>query len=102
MEYNISNLFGEIIKPNIKSERAEIVSFFIEEINKERVNTKWKPVNKKVIAIKLGVLKSNDELREFLSECRNYKNRHGSFSKRFYGGFKEQKFSPTSLQSDTQ
>lgn len=71
-------------------ERASIIKEFIDEINKERYYSGFeKEVSPKMIAVKLGILKTNQELYEFLSECRDYKNRHGSFGKRFFGGFKE-------------
>lgn len=77
-------------KPKIRSERAHIVSIFVDEINKEREGTKYKPVTGRGMAIKLSVFKTNEELYEFLSICRDFKKRHGSFSKRFFGGFKPQ------------
>jgi len=70
-------------------ERASIVKEFIDEINKERAIHKMEPLTDKHIAVKLGILKSNQELYEFLSECRDYKKRNGSFGKRFFGGFRE-------------
>lgn len=100
----IGDLLPNIEKPLTKSERAEIVSFFITEINKERPcrylkDGKWKVANKiesqkekANIAIRLAVLKSKEELREFFKICVRYRKEHGSFSRRFYGGFKKQKF----------
>lgn len=82
----------EPVKKTITNERAFIISQYEEEINKERLYNKIPKVNKKVLAIKLSVFKTNQELYEYLSICRDYKARNGSFSKRFYGGFKEQKF----------
>jgi hypothetical protein len=76
-------------KKGITNERQSIVKQFVDELNKERDVTKYKPYQDKYIAVKLGVLKTNQELYEFLSECRDYKNRNGSFGKRFFGGFKE-------------
>ncbi len=101
----IGNLLSNIEKPLAKSERAEIVSFFIIEINKERPckylkNGVWKVANKiespkevSKIAIMLSVLKTKDELREFFKICVRYRRVNGSFNKRFFGGFKKQKFS---------
>ena len=81
-------------KPPEKSlnPRASLIKEFIDEIDNERVGTTFKKVNPKVIAIKLGVLKTNDELCRFLAECRDFKRVNGSFSKRFFGGFKEHKW----------
>lgn len=93
----INNLFEnfklpEKEKSRITNERQEIISQFVDEINKERIGTKYKPVTGRAIAIKLSILKTNQELYQFLSECRDYKNRQGFFGKRFFGGFKEHKF----------
>lgn len=72
----------------IKSERAWIISQFVEEINKERLGTKYKPLSGKAVAIKLSHLKDNGTLYYFLSTCKDYRNRHGSFSKMFFGSLK--------------
>ncbi len=72
----------------IRSERAWIISQFLEEINRERIGTKYKPMTGRGVAIKLGHLKDNHTLYYFLSECRDYKNRGGAFSKRFFGSLK--------------
>lgn len=78
----------KVQKTAIRSERAYIISQFVEAINVERIGTKFKPITGRAVAIKLGILKTNQELYEFLSECKDYKNRHDSFGKRFFGGFK--------------
>ena len=85
------NHYTQRTGPN--NERASIIKEFVDEINLERINTKYKPVKGKRIAIMLSVLKTEFELRQFLSECRDYKNRNGSFSRRYFGGFKSQKLS---------
>lgn len=78
----------EPIKKTITNERQWIIQQFQDEINKERINTKFKPITGRAVAIKLGLLKTNKELYEFLSECKDYRNRKGSFGKRFFGGAK--------------
>lgn len=78
-------------KRGITNERQAIIKEFVDELNKERDITKLKPVTGKQIGVKLGILKTNQELYEFLSECRDYKNRNDSFGKRFWGGFKIKK-----------
>jgi hypothetical protein len=79
-------------KPPEKSlnPRASLIKEFIDEIDNERVGTAFKKVDPKWIAIKLGVLKTNDELCRFLAECRDYKRSGKSFSQRFFGGFHKQ------------
>lgn len=75
-------------KSRIKSERADIIRQFLEEINKERVGTKYKQLTGRAVAIKVGHLKDNATLYYFLSECKDYKNRGGSFGKYFFGALK--------------
>lgn len=83
----------EIIKKDKPlNERQGILKMFVDEINKERIGTKYKPVTGRGIAMKLSMLKTNQELYEFLSECRDYKSRHKSFGKRFFGGSKKQEW----------
>lgn len=76
-------------KTKVKSERADIIRQFMEEINKERIGTKWKPMTGRGIAIKVGHLKDNKTLYYFLSQCKRYKNEgKGGFSKCFFGSLK--------------
>lgn len=78
-------------KRGITNERQSIIKSFVDELNKERDVTKMKHVTGKQIGVKLGILKTNQELYEFFSECMDYRNRNGSFGKRFWGGFKIKK-----------
>lgn len=93
-EYNeIKPLFSLLSIPikqksKITNERQDIIKQFLEEINKERIGTKFKPMTGRGVAMKLALLKTNQELYQFLSICKDYKNRHGSFGKRFFGGAK--------------
>ena len=85
-----------------KSKRQEANEYFFEMIDKESEEKGWKyfdgkkykklkPINRRAYAIKLNtVFKDIDELRMFYSECLQYKYKYGSFSKRFWGGFKKQ------------
>jgi plasmid maintenance system killer protein len=85
-----------------KSQRQEANEHFFNMIDKESEERGWKyfdgkkykklyPINRRLYSIKLNTaFKSIEELREFYSECMDYKHRHGSFSKRFKGGFKQQ------------
>lgn len=72
----------------INSERASIISEFVEEINKERIGTKFKKIQPRAVAIKLGHIKNKQDLYYFLSTCKDYKKRNGSFSKCFFGALK--------------
>lgn len=72
-------------KTNITSERQEIVKGFVEAINSERIGTKYKPVNPKMVAIKLAETKmTKSELYWFLKKCQNAT----SFGKCFFGSLK--------------
>lgn len=82
------SLFNFKVEKNIKSERAEVVKSFLDEINLEREGTKYNKLTAKAIACKLGHIKELGDLYYFLSECKDYKKRNGSFSKYFFGALK--------------
>lgn len=83
----LSFLVKEKVGP--KSERATIVQDFVDEINSERKATGWpRMVTGRGIAMKCSHLKNNFELYSFLSECRDYQKRNGSFGKYFFGALK--------------
>lgn len=95
---NISDLLKERAntKTKINSERAYVISLIVDEINKERpitykVNGKKKTLGKitpRAVAIKVGHIKNTKDLYFLLSEGKDYKNRHKSFSKYFFGSLK--------------
>ncbi len=80
--FNISSLIKErvIIKkePLFKNRRDEIISLMVENINRLREGTKYKPITKRVIAIRANrnpFLKSDSELELVYKDCcrkRNY------------------------------
>lgn len=84
-------------KSNITNERQAVIKEFVDEINKERP-AKYKDGNGKIktlpvltaraVAIKLGHIKEIQDLYHFLSVCKDYRNRNGSFSKCFFGSLK--------------
>ena len=82
------SLFNFKVEKNIKSERAELIRSFLEEINNERKGTQYKPLTAKAVACKLGHVKELETLYYFLSQCKDYKKRNGSFSKYFFGVLK--------------
>jgi len=69
------------------SERSDLIKQFMEEINKERAGTKFSKVNYMAVNMKLAHVPLKD-LYYFMSDCKDYKNRHGSFSKFFFGNLK--------------
>lgn len=77
-----------VFKNKTLNERQYILSQFLEEINKERMGTKWKKLTGRAVAMKLSHLKDNNTLYYFLSICKDAKNRNGSFSKCFFGALK--------------
>lgn len=56
----ISLLIQKPIEKKATSERAELISFFVERINESRKGTKYKPVTGKNIAIMLSHLSMQD------------------------------------------
>jgi hypothetical protein len=99
MELSLFQKYQEL-KPNTKkvNKRGLIIQEFTDEINKERPytyidkNGKKKKVGlitPRAVAIKLGHIKNEFDLVYFLSECRDYKNRSGSFARKFFGAIKD-------------
>lgn len=104
-------------KTKITSQRQTIIKEFFDELTLERKYDNWrrfrgvnrvrcskgiqplsaeqfknhemflKPLTARFVAVKLAKLSESD-LYYFLSECRDYKNRNGSFSKMFFGAQK--------------
>lgn len=77
----------ELPKSKATSPRASVVEEFVDIINKERIGTKYEPVTGKTIALMTSHLSLQD-LFWFLSSCKDYKKRSGSFSKYFFGALK--------------
>lgn len=86
MEINQQAILDRFKTPqtNIRSERAEIIKQFVDGINIERINTKYKPVTPRAVAIKLGHIKDKRDLYYFLKKCQNA----DSFGKCFFGCLK--------------
>lgn len=94
---NISSLLGLLNNTPVrkfKTERQYVLSQFVDEINKERLGTSYKPITGRYVAVKLAHIKDMHTLYWFLSECKDSKNRNGSFSKRFFGSLKVQNSFP--------
>lgn len=87
----IKNLFDllpkKVEKKSKLNERQGILKEFVDEINKERINTKWKPITGRAVAMKTNHIKTKD-LYYLLSICKDGKNRNGSFGKVFFGSIK--------------
>jgi hypothetical protein len=96
MELSLFAKYQEIKPTKNISKRSLIIEEFVNEINKERPCTYMsngkkvtlKKVTGKAIAIKLSHVKSEFDLLYFLSICKDYRNRHKSFSKCFFGSLK--------------
>jgi len=72
----------EQLRPTIKSERAYIISLFLEKINEERGT--YKPMTAGALAFKLSHLKK-DDLYFFYGQC---EKANCGFSKCFWGALK--------------
>ena len=92
--YNLNNLETKVKQKPKRgiTQRGEIIKEYLTIINEEREGTKYKPAKYKPatfmsVAMRLQLLKTNHELLEFLSICKDYRNRNGSFGKRFWGNW---------------
>ncbi len=70
----------------ITSERQELIQRFVDNINVERVGTRWKPVTARQINTLISFLPVRD-LYWLLGECERAK----SFSKKFFGVLRDTK-----------
>ncbi len=55
----IKNLFTSKEETS-KSERGELIDFFVREINVERQGTQYQPITPKAVAIKIGHINTKD------------------------------------------
>lgn len=81
-------MFDTTQKSRITNERQDIIRQFLEALNLERIGSKYKPLTGRAVAMKVSHLKDNGTLYHFLSCCKDYKSRNGSFSKYFFGALK--------------
>ena len=64
---------------------TDLIQEFQKEVNLERPRLKQLPF----VAIRIKLSHLNEEsLRTFMNQCKDYKNRKGSFSKCFFGALK--------------
>jgi hypothetical protein len=83
----IDELQKKAEKKQINSRRAFIISLMVDEINKDRIGTKFPAIKPKAVAIKTSHL-GISELDWFHHNCLEYKQRNGSYSKFFFGSLK--------------
>jgi hypothetical protein len=69
------------------SERAQLIGYFTDQVNKERDGKKLKKVTPRYIAVKLAHLSVSD-LYYMKSTLSDYQARGNSFSKGFFGQLK--------------
>lgn len=92
-------LFELNTRKSTLNKRSLIIQEFEIQINNEReaqgwgyfVGKKWikvAPITGKELALRLAHIKDTDDLLVFLSNCKDYKKRKGSFQKCFYGSLK--------------
>jgi len=74
-------------KTGPRSERAELVGYFTDSVNKEREGTKWPQVSPRYIAVKLAHLSVFD-LHYLKKTLEDYTARGNSFSRGFFGSLK--------------
>ena len=73
---------------NCKDDKKCIITQYWNELNEEAKEQRKKPFAFFIIQNKLKSL-PKVKLTYLLSECKDYKNRNGSFGKRFWGEFKK-------------
>ncbi len=87
----IDNAIGrKILRDDVKrisSERQSVVKMFLDKLNDERKNTKYKPLTGRAVAIKLSHLDLRD-MYAFYKSCEVYERKTGSFSRAFFGALK--------------
>lgn len=95
-------LFDLKTKSSKLNKRSLILKDFQIQINNEREAMNWRykvgnvwkkyiPITGKELGIKLAHIKDTEELLYFLSICKDYKKRKGSFQKCFFGSLKPKK-----------
>lgn len=88
-----------LTKKDTLNKRSLILKDFEIQINNEREaqgwgykkGTKWVkvlPITGKELALRLAHIKDPEDLLYFLSVCKDYKKRKGSFQKAFFGALK--------------
>jgi hypothetical protein len=70
-----------------KNKKSCLITQIVNEVNKERIGTKWKPVSYITVLRKLKG-KTEYQVTTCISNCKDYKNRNGSFGKCFWGSLK--------------
>lgn len=91
-----------LTKKDTLNKRSLILKEFEIAINNERASRNWgyyvgkkwvkqAPITGKELALRLAHIKDTEDLFYFLSICKDYKNRHGSFQKCFFGSLKVKK-----------
>ncbi len=73
-----------------RSERAEIIKQFVDELNAERDGKKYRKLTPYVVAFQLSHIKNKNDLYYFLAQCRDRKRTNGSFSKYFWWALRPQ------------
>lgn len=81
------NKYKPTPKKGRRSERGDLLDYFTQEINKERIGTKFKPVQVRYVALKVSHLRLFD-LYYLRSICDDSKKRTGKFSVCFFGSLK--------------
>lgn len=83
----IKDLIIEKEDSKITNKRQYVLSLILEEINKERAGTKWKPITPAYLGVKLSHL-SEFDLWHMLSVGKDYKERGKPFGMYLFGSLK--------------
>ncbi len=85
----LATLFAARKPVQARSERGELLQFFLEKLNEARKGTKYKPLRPAALGVKLSHLSVSD-LYYLKSDCLDAERRGYSFSKRFWWSIKPQ------------
>lgn len=83
LDTNLFTKYQLLTPQKNKSERGDFIDEFTRKLNLEREGTKYKPITKKAVAVKLGKIPTED-LYYLMNICKQGK----SFGKVFFGSLK--------------
>jgi len=88
---HINNICKQYAKPRREIKpREELLEKFKDELNTERIGSKYRPVSMGQLRRKLQPL-SEFDLHAFFSQCKDYQRRNGSFGRYFWWAIKIKK-----------
>lgn len=75
-------------KKGRRSERGDLLEYFMQKINTQRIKDGYAPIKVSYIAFRVGHLKRLEDLYYLQSICNDAEKRGGIWSKVFFGSIK--------------